>query len=104
MVMDIKEVDFDSEVIEASHKQPVLVDFWAPWCGPCLMVAPILDEVSKELEGKAKIVKVNVDNNPSISAEYGIRSIPTMIVFKSGKVFATEVGVKPKESIIKLLS
>ena len=102
MPIDIKEQEFDKKVLEASKTKPILVDFWAPWCGPCLMMAPILDEVSKELGEKGEIIKVNVDSNQQVASEYGIRSIPTLILFKDGKAFKTEVGLKNKNAILDL--
>jgi thioredoxin 1 len=78
---------------------PVLVDFWAPWCGPCKAIAPILEELAGELGDKIKICKVNVDENDAISAEYGIRAIPTMLVFKGGKMIEQIVGMLPKDAL-----
>lgn len=78
---------------------PVLVDFWAEWCGPCRMLAPILDEVSQEVQGQAKIVKLNIDENPQITNQYGIRSIPTLVLFKNGEALETRVGNIPKSKI-----
>ena len=97
MAKDTSSATFKNDVI--SSKTPVLVDFWAPWCGPCRMVAPILDELSPVYEGKVNIVKLNTDENQDIANEYGIRSIPTMIIFKDGKVFAQRVGALPKSGI-----
>ena len=82
---------------------PVLVDFWAEWCGPCRMVGPTIDEISKEYEGKAVVGKVNVDNNPDTAAEYGIRNIPTILFFKNGEVVDKVVGVVPKEQLVQKL-
>jgi thioredoxin 1 len=91
-----------SEEVE-SNSQPVLVDFWAEWCGPCRMVGPVVDELAGEYEGKAKIGKVNVDNNPEVSVKYGIRSIPALLIFKDGEVVDQIVGAVPKAQIKKQL-
>jgi len=82
---------------------PVLVDFWAPWCGPCRAIAPILEEVAKEFEGKALICKVNVDNNPDIASQFGVRGIPTLILFKGGQIKEQKTGMNAKSNIVSLL-
>lgn len=98
----INEKNFESEVI--GSEIPVLLDFWATWCGPCMMLAPILAEVAEENEGKVKVGKVNVDECPGLAARFGIASIPTVLLFKDGKLCATSIGYKPKalfEQMIK---
>ena len=94
MTKQIKDNEFESEVLNS--KLPVIIDFWAEWCGPCRMLAPILDQLSEELEGKVKIVKMNIDENPETPSKFGVRGIPTMLLFKEGKQIATKVGVQPK--------
>lgn len=97
MVKEIQDKNFQQEVI--SHDGTVVVDFWAPWCGPCKMLSPVIDEIAEELSGKVKFTKVNVDNNPVVSSSFRIASIPTVMIFKDGKVVDTMVGFRPKESI-----
>jgi len=89
-------------VVEA--KAPVVVDFWAEWCGPCKMIAPALEEIADELGDKVKIVKLNVDENPGVSGAYGIRTIPTLLLFKDGKIADTKIGAAPKGELKKWIS
>jgi thioredoxin 1 len=95
----VTEANFNAEVLQS--KTPVLVDFWAEWCGPCRAVAPILEEISTEYAGKIKIVKLNTDENSAISIKYGITSIPAMFVFVGGQVVKTIIGAKPKPMLLK---
>jgi thioredoxin 1 len=97
----VTDATFDQEVVESPV--PVLVDFWAPWCGPCRMVAPVVDEISKEYEGKVKVVKLNTDENPSVANKYGIRSIPTLMIFKGGQRVDMVVGAVPKTTLANTL-
>lgn len=89
--------NFEEEVLNA--KLPVIVDFWAPWCGPCRMLAPVLEEIAEENEGSVIVGKVNVDEEPQLAANFGIASIPTLLVFKNGEIAQKSVGVKPKAAI-----
>ena len=100
--VELSEINFEQEVLKATI--PVLVDFWAVWCGPCKMIAPIVDELSVEYDGKLKIGKVDVDNHQQIAMQYGIRSIPTLLIFKAGKVVEQIVGAAPKKSLVEKLS
>lgn len=97
--IEITDANFEEEVIKA--EQPVLVDFWAPWCAPCRMVAPIVEELAISHEAKIKVCKLNVDENPAAAQNLGIRAIPTLILFKDGQPAARMVGVRPKEEIEK---
>jgi thioredoxin 1 len=97
MALEITDASFKEAVLDSD--KPVLVDFWAAWCGPCRMLAPIVDEVSRDFEGKAVVGKVDVDNNQEISLEYGIRNIPTLLIFKNGEMVDKMVGVSSKEDI-----
>jgi thioredoxin 1 len=96
-MQELTQMSFQEEVIE--NEGVVLVDFWAPWCGPCRMVAPILEEVDRDYEGLAKVVKVNVDENPELSSQFNVMSIPTLIIFKNGQPVDGAVGALPKAAI-----
>ena len=101
MALEINDANFQTLV--KNSEKPVLVDFWAPWCGPCRTIAPIIDELHSEMEGKAVVGKVNVDENNEIPVEYGIRNIPTLLIFKNGEVVDKVVGVVPKKQLIQKL-
>lgn len=102
MALEITDNSFKDTVLNSD--KPVLVDFWAVWCGPCRMLGPIIEEVAKDYEGKAVVGKVDVDNNQEVSMQYGIRSIPTVLIFKNGEVVDKIVGVAPKEVIAEKLN
>ncbi len=102
MALQITDANFEEVVLKS--EKPVLVDFWAEWCGPCRMVGPIVEEISKEYDGKAVVGKVDVDNNPNISMQFGIRNIPTILFFKGGKVVDKQVGAVPKNVLADKLN
>jgi thioredoxin 1 len=102
MTLELDEVNFEREVLQAA--QPVLVDFWAPWCGPCRSMAPIIEELAREFDGRAKVAKVNVDRNQVLAARYGVTSIPTLMFFKQGQVVDRDVGYTPKGILIQKLN
>ena len=97
MVDKVTDATFDADVLKASG--PVVVDFWAEWCGPCRMIAPALEEIAEQLGEKVKIVKLNVDENPNTAAKYGIMSIPTLMMFKNGEIASRQVGAAPKQKL-----
>lgn len=99
--MNITSKNFEEEVLKSNL--PVLVDFWASWCGPCKMMAPVVEQISKDMDGKAKVCKVNIDEEQNLAMEYGIMSIPTFLIFKNGKVVNSAVGVRDKQELINLL-
>ena len=101
-VLHINDADFESIVVNSDI--PVLLDFWAPWCGPCKMIAPVLDELAPEFAGKVKIVKMNVDDNQTTPAQFGVRSIPTLLLIKNGQVVATQVGSLPKTQLANFIN
>jgi thioredoxin 1 len=95
----VTDSSFEADVLKAEG--PVLVDFWAEWCGPCKQIAPALDDIAKDMAGKIKVAKVNVDENPSTPTKYGVRGIPTLMVFKGGQVAATKIGAVPKQKLVE---
>ena len=96
-VVELSDSDFESQVLQAA--EPVLVDFWAPWCGPCRMIAPLVKELASENSGSLKVAKVNIDNSPNVATQYGVTSIPTLIVFKNGEVVDRFIGIQPKQRL-----
>jgi thioredoxin 1 len=97
MVSKVSDATFDAEVLKAN--QPVVVDFWAEWCPPCRAIAPALEEIAHEMNGKVKIVKLNVDENPATAAKYGIMSIPVLMLFKNGELTSRQIGAAPKAKL-----
>ena len=100
-LLQVTDETFENEILQ--NQTPSLVDFWAAWCGPCRMIHPIMDELSQEYEGKAIIAKMDIDNHQKYAAEYGVRNIPTVLLFKNGEVIAKQVGVAPKSLYIEKL-
>ncbi|GAB6112230.1 thioredoxin [Desulfomicrobium escambiense] len=102
MAAQVNDAGFDAEVLKSDL--PVLVDFWAPWCGPCRAIAPVIDELTQEFEGKVAIMKMNVDENPATPSKFGIRAIPTLILFKNGEVVEQVTGAVSKASLKQMLN
>ncbi len=100
--IEVTDATFEEEVINSDL--PVVVDFWAVWCGPCKMIAPIMEEIANDYEGKIKVAKLDVDNNPNVAVKYGIRSIPTVLFFKDGKMEEQVIGAYPKAHFIEKVS
>ena len=94
---NVTDASFDADVLKASG--PVLVDFWAEWCGPCRQIAPALEELAKDMDGKITVAKVNIDDNPATPGKYGVRGIPTLMIFRDGQVAATKIGALPKSKL-----
>lgn len=101
MAFEFTDANFQETALNST--QPVLVDFWAEWCGPCRMVGPVVEEIAQEMSGKALVGKLDVHSNPQVATQYGIRSIPTLLVFKNGQVVEKQVGVVPKQNLVALL-
>ena len=98
----VTDLTFDSDVLKSS--EPVVVDFWAEWCGPCRIIAPSLEEIATEMKGKVKVAKLNIDENPAVAGKLGIRSIPTLMLFKDGKLASQKVGAAPKGELVKWIN
>ena len=95
----VTDASFDADVLGST--EPVVVDFWAEWCGPCKQIGPALEEISTEMDGRIKVIKINIDENPNVPSKYGVRGIPTLMIFKNGEVAATKVGALPKGKIVE---
>jgi len=102
MAIEVNDLNFEEVVVKSD--KPVVVDFWAEWCGPCRMIAPIIEDLSKEYSGRAVIAKCDVDNSPQVAAKFGIRNIPTVLFFKEGKIADKQVGAVPKSNFISKLN
>ncbi|WP_306251563.1 thioredoxin [Parvularcula sp. IMCC14364] len=97
-IINVTDDSFDADVLKSS--EPVLVDFWATWCGPCRQIAPALEEIAGELDGKLTIAKIDIDDNPNTPGQFGVRGVPTLMIFKGGEAVATSVGAKPKSDLL----
>lgn len=100
-IVHVTDDSFESDVLKSS--EPVLIDYWAEWCGPCKMIAPVLDEIASEYTGRLKVAKLNIDDNPNTPPRYGIRGIPTLMLFKNGEVEATKVGAVSKSQLVAFI-
>ena len=100
-IIHVTDDSFESDVLKSD--QPVLIDYWAEWCGPCKMIAPVLDEIATEYDGRLKVAKLNIDDNPNTPPRYGIRGIPTLMLFKDGEVEATKVGAVSKSQLVAFI-
>jgi len=101
-VKSVSDTSFDQDVLKS--EQPVIVDFWAEWCGPCKQIAPALEEIAGEMDGKVAVTKVNIDENPNTPSKYGVRGIPTLMMFKGGELVATKVGAQPKGKLVEWIN
>jgi thioredoxin 1 len=102
MVLEVNDINFEEVVVNSD--KPVIVDFWAEWCGPCRMISPIIEEIAEQYNGKALVVKCDVDNSPNVAAKYSIRNIPTVLFFKEGKIADKQVGAVPKNNFLTKLN
>src|SRR3989304_9682215 len=101
-IVNVTDASFEAEVLKAS--KPTLIDFWASWCAPCKAIAPIVDELAAEYEGKIKVAKINIDENPMTPSKFGVRGIPTLMLFKAGEVAATKIGALPKNRLVEWIN